>query len=76
MRLIFRSTNSNQQSEQQQPQQSQEAEGSNRRNNLQIVTHSNEEPMIATNSRNQFDNERRASVRIRGQNLETRNINK
>lgn len=68
-----RSTNSNQ-SEQQQPQEA--AEGSNnRRNNLQIISH--EEPMMATNSRNQFDNERRASVRIRGQNnLESRNVNK
>jgi len=60
----------------QQEQQETAAEGSNRRNNLQMVPHNaNDEPM-ASNSRNQYENnERRSSVRIRG-NLETRNLSK
>lgn len=64
-----RNSNSNQ-------EQQEAGEGSNRRNNnLQLVQHSgnNDEP-LPSNSRNQYDNnERRSSVRIRGQNLEARN---
>jgi serine/threonine protein kinase len=64
-----RNSNSNQ-------EQQAEGEGSNRRNNnMQLVQHSgnNDEP-LPSNSRNQYDNnERRSSVRIRGQNLEARN---
>lgn len=68
-----RTSNSNNQQEQ--PETA--AEGSNRRSNLQLVPHNaNEEPK-ASNSRNQNENnERRSSVRIRGQNLETRNKSK
>lgn len=68
-----RNSNNNQQEQ----QQDTAAEGSNRRNNIQMVQHNtNDEPM-ASNSRNQYEsNERRSSVRIRGQNLETRNLTK
>lgn len=78
-----RSNATNQQQDQQQQQQQPQpppqevVDGTtNRRNNLPMLQHQNPDEPIASNSRNQYENERRASVRIRGQTVDTRNINK
>ncbi|CAG9801593.1 unnamed protein product [Chironomus riparius] len=70
-------SNTNQDAQQPQPPLPQEGvDGTNRRNNIPMLQHQNPDEPIASNSRNQYENERRASVRIRGQTVDTRNINK